>query len=70
MISDITNVLNFEIKNLNIRILEIDEEKKKLEYIQKETLAEAQQLESVYREKIQQVEENLNKKQENVCILE
>lgn len=66
MIADITNILNFEIKNLNIKLLELDEEKKKVEQIQKETVNEAQQLEAVYKEKIQQIEDTLNKKQEHV----
>lgn len=69
ILAEITNILNLEIKNLNIKLLEIDEEKKRMEIEQKETAIEVQKEENSYKEKIQQIEDTLSKKQEHVINL-
>ena len=69
MLSDVTNVLNFEIKNLNIKILDLGEEKKKLETLHDETLVEAKRLELVYKNENKHMEDTLSAKQQQVQIL-
>ncbi len=66
ILGDITNVLNFEIKSLNIKVLDLGEEKKKFEQIHDETVAEAQRIELVYKSENKRIEDTLRTKQEQV----
>ncbi len=67
MVADITNVLNFEVKNANIKMLELGEEKTKLEDQHKDTLATTEQLEAEYKKELGNLEDKLTQKQEQVC---
>ena len=68
ILSEITNVLNFEIKGLNIKILQIADEKGKLELKRNETLNEAQKLEEAYKSENKKMEGSLIEKHEQVNI--
>ena len=67
MTSDLTNVLGFEIKSLNITIAEQAELNKKLQNMLKESSTELQRVEAINKAAREKFEEVLVKKDESVC---
>jgi len=69
ILADITNILNFEIKSLNIKVVDMEAEKQRLEKMQNETIEEAKRLEKLCENDKKQMENEFNQKQEQFEIL-
>jgi len=67
-IEDITNILNLEIKNLNVKILDMEENRKKMEQDQRNILEETKKLEQEYREEMIELKKDFEERQRQVFL--